>query len=140
MDKQDACLNCTEIQSHYCKRFYMPKYSPDLNPIEQLFAKLKPHSRAAQQRTRETLSDAVADIRATVTPQECSNDFKHDGYGQTKTNQANCMGLGRHASRRSMRLAVAATSKFRGCNLPILNMLTPNECKNEIINAGYERI
>lgn len=65
------------------KLFFLPKYSPDLNPIEQLFAKLKHHLRAAQQRTRETLSDAVAQILATVTPQECSNYLSNSGYRQT---------------------------------------------------------
>ena len=63
------------------KLFFLPKYSPDLNPIELFFAKLKHRLRAAQQRTRETLSGAVADILATVTPLECSNYLKHDGYG-----------------------------------------------------------
>jgi transposase len=56
---------------------------PDLNPIEQFFAKLKHRLRAAQQRTRETLTEAVADSLATVTPQECSNYLRHDGYGRT---------------------------------------------------------
>jgi putative transposase len=60
---------------------FLPKYSHDLNPIEQFFAKLKHRLRAAQQRTRETLSEAVAEILAAITPQECSNYLKHDGYG-----------------------------------------------------------
>ena len=71
------------IRQAGAKLLFLPKYSPDLNPIEQFFAKLKHHLRAAQQRTREALSDAVADILATVTPQECSNDLRHDEYGQT---------------------------------------------------------
>ena len=71
------------IRQAGAKLLFLPKYSPDLNPIEQFFAKLKHHLRTAQQRTRETLSNAVADILATVTPQECSNYLKHDGYGQT---------------------------------------------------------
>jgi len=65
------------------KLLFLPKYSPDLNPIELLFAKLKHHLRAAQRRTREALADAVASILDTITPSECSNSFKHDGYGQT---------------------------------------------------------
>ena len=71
------------IRQAGAKLLFLPKYSPDLNPIEQFFAKLKYHLRAAQQRTREALSNAVAHILATVTPQECSNYLKHDGYGQT---------------------------------------------------------
>jgi putative transposase len=60
---------------------FLPPYSPDLNPIEQFFAKLKHRLRTAQRRTQETLYAAVADILVTVTPQECSNYLKHDGYG-----------------------------------------------------------
>ena len=70
------------IRQAGAKLLFLPKYSPDLNPIEQFFAKLKHHLRAAQQHTKEALSDAVADILNTVTPQECSNYLRHDGYGQ----------------------------------------------------------
>jgi transposase len=70
------------IRQAGAKLLFLPKYSPDLNPIEQFFAKLKHNLRAAQQRTKEPLSNAVADILATVTPQECSNYLRHDGYGQ----------------------------------------------------------
>ncbi len=65
------------------KLLFLPRYSPDLNPIEQFFAKLKHRLRAAQRRTQATLSDAVADILASVTPKECSNYLAHDGYVQT---------------------------------------------------------
>lgn len=68
------------IRQAGAKLLFLPKYSPDLNPIEQVFAKLKHHRRAAQQRTVDALADAVADILATVTPQKCSNYLKHDGY------------------------------------------------------------
>ena len=70
------------IRQAGAKLLFLPKYSPDLNPIEQFFAKLKHHLRDAQQRTKEAISNAVADILATVTPQECSNYLRHDGYGQ----------------------------------------------------------
>ncbi len=69
------------IRQAGAKLIFLPKYSPDLNPIEQLFAKLKHRLRTAQQRTREALSDAVAEILAAISPQECSNYLKHDGYG-----------------------------------------------------------
>lgn len=71
------------IRKAGAKLFFLPKYSPDLNPIEQLFAKIKHHLRAAQQRTRETLSDAVAKILEGITPQECSNYLTNCGYEQT---------------------------------------------------------
>jgi transposase len=68
------------IRKAGAKLLFLPKYSPDLNPIEQLFAKLKHHLRAAQKRTQETLSEAVAAILNAITPQECSNYLKHNGY------------------------------------------------------------
>ena len=61
----------------------LPKYSPDLNPIEQVFAKLKNLLRNAAARTREALSDAVADLLQTYTPAECANYFRNSGYGPT---------------------------------------------------------
>jgi transposase len=72
-----------EIRKVGAKLLFLPRYSPDLNPIEQFFAKLKHRLRAAQRRTQATLSDAVADILASVTPQECSNYLAHIGYVQT---------------------------------------------------------
>jgi transposase len=62
---------------------FLPKYSPDLNPIEQFFAKLKHHLRDAQQRTWGDVSDAIAQILASISPRECSNYLSHAGYGQT---------------------------------------------------------
>src|ERR1700686_3442025 len=59
---------------------FLPKYSPDLNPIEQLFAKLKHHLRRDQPRSRDTICAALAAALDTVTPRECSNYFAHAGY------------------------------------------------------------
>jgi transposase len=58
----------------------LPKYSPDLNPIEQVFAKLKHLLRKAAVRTQEALSDAVAALLQTYTPNECANYFRNSGY------------------------------------------------------------
>lgn len=60
--------------------FFLPKYSPDLNPIEQLFAKLKHWLRKAAKRTFETVTNALAQILDTVTVQECANYFANAGY------------------------------------------------------------
>jgi len=68
------------IRKAGAKLLFLPKYSPDLNPIEQFFAKLKHNLRAAQKRTHETLREAVAAILNAITLQECSNYLKHDGY------------------------------------------------------------
>jgi len=62
---------------------YLPKYSPDLNPIEQFFAKFKHWLRKAAQRTTEAVYDAIAPILDTVSTAECANYFANAGYDQT---------------------------------------------------------
>ena len=61
----------------------LPKYSPDLNPIEQFFAKFKHWLRKAAQRTTEAVYDAIGPILKTVSPAECANYFANAGYEQT---------------------------------------------------------
>jgi len=63
--------------------FFLPKYSPDLNPIEQLFAQLKHRLRNAAARTADTVCDAIGQILDTVTPQHCQNYFTAAGYHPT---------------------------------------------------------
>lgn len=60
---------------------FLPPYSPDLNPIEMAFSKLKAHLKATAARTIETLERAIGDICKLFTPEECSNYFKAAGYG-----------------------------------------------------------
>lgn len=59
---------------------YLPRYSPDLNPIEQLFAKLKALIRKAAARTLEALWAAVADALSRIATAECRNYLAHAGY------------------------------------------------------------
>ena len=59
---------------------YLPAYSPDLNPIEQAFAKLKAALRKAVARTFETLIEAIADALTNFTSQECTNYLANSGY------------------------------------------------------------
>ena len=59
---------------------YLPPYSPDFNPIENAFAKLKAHVRKAAARTVEALEAAVASALRTFEPNECANFFAHAGY------------------------------------------------------------
>jgi transposase len=59
---------------------YLPSYSPDFNPIEQLFAKLKELLRKAAARTKEALWDAIGRHLDDFTPQECQNYLAHCGY------------------------------------------------------------
>lgn len=65
------------------KLFFLPKYSPDLNPIEQVFSKLKHLLRKTAARTKQDVSDAIAKIIDGITPTECMNYFQNSGYGPT---------------------------------------------------------
>ena len=59
---------------------FLPPYSPDLNPIENAFAKLKAMLRKAAARTLEQLWSAIAHIIDAFTPMECANSFAAAGY------------------------------------------------------------
>jgi transposase len=59
---------------------YLPQYSPDLNPIEQSFSKLKAHLRKAAERTVAGLCRRIGMIVPSFSPQECANYFEHAGY------------------------------------------------------------
>ncbi len=71
------------IRSAGARLFFLPKYSPDMNPIEQFFAKLKHWLRKAARRTTDTVCDAIAQTLDTVTEVECANYFTNAGYGAT---------------------------------------------------------
>ena len=62
---------------------YLPPYSPDLNPIEQLFAKLKGLLRKAAARTKDELWSTIGRLLQTYSPAECTNYLSHCGYGST---------------------------------------------------------
>jgi putative transposase len=64
------------------KLFFLPKYSPDLNPIEMFFAKLKHWLRKAARRTPDAIYHAIAQILADVSPDQCANFFAHANYGR----------------------------------------------------------
>lgn len=68
------------IRSAGAKLFLLPKYSPDLNPIEQVFAKLKHLLRKAAARTAETVCAAIGELLGAFTKNECANYFKNSGY------------------------------------------------------------
>ena len=71
------------IRSAGARLFFLPKYSPDLNPIEQLFAKLKHLLRQAAERTVEAVCACIGQLLDAFTPQECANYFKNSGYEPT---------------------------------------------------------
>jgi transposase len=62
---------------------FLPPYSPDLNPIEMAFSKLKAHLRAKNARTIDDLWRAIGDICDLYKPAECANFFKAAGYAHT---------------------------------------------------------
>ena len=70
------------IRSAGAKLFFLPKYSPDLNPIEQVFAKLKHLLRKAAARTLETLVAAIRHLLDAYTAPECAAYFANSGYAQ----------------------------------------------------------
>ena len=68
------------IRAAGAKLFFLPKYSPDLNPIEQVFAKLKHLLRKAAARTVEAVCVAIGQVLGTFTAEECANYFRNSGY------------------------------------------------------------
>jgi transposase len=72
------------IHATGARLWFLPPYSPDLNPIEQTFAKIKHWMRMAQHRTLHAVQDELGKLIQTITPTECSNYIKAVGYGSTK--------------------------------------------------------
>ena len=68
------------IRARGARLFLLPPYSPDLNPIEQAFAKLKALLRAAKERTVERLWSRLGNLLALFKPDECSNYIRNAGY------------------------------------------------------------
>lgn len=71
----------TAIRSVGARPLFLPPYSPDLNPIEQAFSKLKHHLRKAKERTVEATWQRIGAILQTFSPAECRNFFLNAGYG-----------------------------------------------------------
>ena len=68
------------IEAAGASLLYLPPYSPDLNPIEQLFAKLKALLRKAAARTKDALWTTIGDLVDAFTPDECRNYLVNSGY------------------------------------------------------------
>jgi transposase len=69
------------IKSVGARLLFLPPYSPDLNPIEQVFSKLKHLLRKAKARTVEATSNSIGSLLNTFQKEECSNYFANAGYG-----------------------------------------------------------
>jgi transposase len=70
----------TAIEAVGARLLFLPPYSPDFNPIEQAFSKLKAHLRKAAERTIHGLWNAIGRILDLYSPQECASYFAHAGY------------------------------------------------------------
>ncbi|WP_093164993.1 IS630 family transposase [Aliiruegeria lutimaris] len=71
------------LRAHGCWFLYLPPYSPDLNPIEQAFSKLKAHLRRIGARTFSGFFNAIGEVCDLFSPQECWNYFQAAGYAST---------------------------------------------------------
>jgi transposase len=63
-----------------CTLVFLPPYSPDLNPIENMWSKVKALLRAAAARTFLAVVDATGDALRSITPEDCEGYFRHCGY------------------------------------------------------------
>jgi transposase len=68
------------IEGRGCELIYLPPYSPDLNPIEEAFAKIKALLRSVEARTREALIEAMGRSLEAVTATDARGFFEHRGY------------------------------------------------------------
>jgi transposase len=73
------------IRAAGARLWFLPPYSPDLNPIEQTFAKIKHWMRQAQKRTVEDTWRHVGSLVDTIAPAECANYLANAGYASIKT-------------------------------------------------------
>lgn len=71
------------IEAQGAQLLYLPPYSPDLNPIELVFSKLKRLLRSAAARTVGTLWDTIGSLLDRFSPSECAAYFQHCGYAQS---------------------------------------------------------
>jgi transposase len=68
------------IEAAGAKLVYLPPYSPDFNPIENMWSKVKQHLRSAAARTFDALQETVTSALTTITTDDCVGYFKHCGY------------------------------------------------------------
>jgi len=68
------------IEERGCELIYLPSYSPDFNPIEEAFSKIKGMVRQAGARTREALVDVLGQALSAISAQDARGYFEHAGY------------------------------------------------------------
>jgi len=92
------------IEAAGANLLYLPPYSPDLNPIEMAFAKLKSLLRAKALRTMDELWKALGPLPDTFSPTECTNYLRHAGYCQPAFEGDNCQDRGRTSNQPDRRI------------------------------------
>jgi len=80
MDNLSSHKTREPIEAAGARLLFLPPYSPDFNPIEQAFSKLKAHLRKAAERTIHCQWDAIGRIIDLYSRQECANHFAKAGY------------------------------------------------------------
>jgi transposase len=70
------------IESRGCELIYLPAYSPDFNPIEEAFAKIKDMLRQAGARTKDALVEVLGEAISAISAQDARGYFEHAGYRQ----------------------------------------------------------
>lgn len=73
------------VRAVNARLWFLPKYSPDLNPIEQAFAKIKHWMRMAQKTNAQDIWRAIGHLIDQFKPEECANYFNNAGYASVKT-------------------------------------------------------
>ena len=68
------------IEGRGCELVYLPSYSPDFNPIEQAFSKLKGYLREACARSHQTLMEVIGEALRTISASDAEGFFNHCGY------------------------------------------------------------
>jgi transposase len=68
------------IEKRGCELIYLPAYSPNFNPIEEAFAKLKGMLRQAEARTRDALVGLLGEVLSAISAQDARGYFEHAGY------------------------------------------------------------
>jgi putative transposase len=68
------------IRNADARLWFLPRYSPDLNPIEQAFSQIKHWMRIAQQRSVEDVWRHIGHLVPTITSEQCANYFRNAGY------------------------------------------------------------
>lgn len=78
------------IRAADARLFFLPAYSPDLNPIEMVFAKLKTLPRKADERSTEATWRRVGDLLSNFIADECAAYLRHAGYASSSTRSTKC--------------------------------------------------